>query len=144
MGVVVRTKRVSALRYRARERVVTLGELDAFLEEAVQQLRAEGAHGAPFAIYHGHVNDRSRSLVEVGMAADDGDRTLPGGTVVYGLAGKEQTAYAPIHEIYDAIARYIEDHGLRHNAPTRELYVGRDHFTDEIEVIWPVDDMASQ
>src|SRR6266511_517663 len=57
------------------------------------------------------------------MAHDDGDRTLPGGTVVCALTGTEQTAYGPIHEIYDALARYIDEHGLRHVGPARVLYV---------------------
>ena len=40
--------------------------------------------------------------------------------------------------VYDSIAAYIGEHGLEHIGATRELYLGREHFADEIEVVWPV------
>jgi effector-binding domain-containing protein len=134
-------KRVEQIRYRYVEREVTLSELDDFLAEAVGALRRQATDGAPFAIFHGAVNDTTRSRVEVGAGAPDGERTLPGGSVVYAVAGSDrgETGYAEIHELYAHIARYIDENGLRQTGATREVYTGRDHFGDEIEVVWPVE-----
>jgi hypothetical protein len=128
-----------AVRYRSREEAVTLAELDDFLERAIAELTDHDVVGPPFAIFHGRVDDVTRSRVEVGVPARDGDRVLDAGYVVHGRAIGE-TDYEPIHRVYDAIAEFIAAKGLKQRAPTREVYHGRERFSDEIEVVWPVED----
>ena len=138
---VVLTKKVPSLLYSAVEREVILSELQTFLLEAVAQLRGRvtAPTGPPFAIYHGQVNESTRSRVEVGLAHSDGERELGGGPVVYGVASEGQTDYDLIHEVYDGIATFIAGKRLRQSGPTREVYHGIGHLTDEIEVVWPVE-----
>jgi hypothetical protein len=139
--IAVRTKNVPSSPYSAVEREVILGELDTFLLEAVAELsgRVTAPTGPPFAIFHGQVNESTRSRVEVGLGNADGERELHGGRVVYGVAREGQTDYDPIHELYDAIASFITEHGLRQAGATREVYHGTRRLTDEIEVVWPVE-----
>jgi len=138
---VVLTKTVPSLVYSAVEREVILSELETFLLEAVAALRGRvtAPTGLPFAIYHGQVNESTRSRVEVGLAHADGERELAGGPVVYGFASAGQTDYVSIHQLYDAIASFIAEQRLRQSGPTREVYHGSGHLTDEIEVVWPVE-----
>jgi hypothetical protein len=136
----VGTKFVQPLRYLALEREVSLAELDDFLAEAIAALNVGEGAGAepPFAIFHGQVNERTRSRVEVGVPAQSGDRTLPGGLVVYGHS-EGATDYVSIHRLYDEIAAYIETNDLHQNGPTREVYRSREPQAEQIEVVWPVE-----
>jgi effector-binding domain-containing protein len=126
------------VRYRSRESEVTLPELDGFIERSIAELSSDTEGGAPFAVFYGEVNDATRSRVEVGVPARDGDRVLEGGYVVHARA-RGATDYEAIHRVYDAIKDFIVANGLRQNGPTREVYHGRDRFSDEIEVVWPVE-----
>jgi hypothetical protein len=82
----VRSKQVDPVRHRALEQSVALSELDDFLGEAFARLRGGDDVGPPFAVFHGPVDEGTRSRVEVGVPAPDGDRELPGGRVVFGVA----------------------------------------------------------
>ena len=126
------------VRYRAREREVTLAELDEFIESAILELTGDDATGPPFAIFHGRVTATSRSRVEVGVPVADGDHVLAGGHVVHGRVAGD-TGYDAIHRVYDAISAYMAENGLKQRDATREIYHGREHFSDEIEVAWPVE-----
>ena len=134
-------KDVPPLSYSAVEREVILSEFETFLLEAVAELRGRvsAPTGLPFAIYHGHVNESTRSRVEVGLAHADGERELAGGPVAYGFAREGQTDDDSIHGLYDAITSFIAEKRLRQSGPTREVYHGSGRLTDEIEVVWPVE-----
>jgi effector-binding domain-containing protein len=125
-------------RYCSREAELTLAELDDFLESAILELTSDDATGPPFAIFHGPVDESTRSRVEVGVPVAGGDRVLEGGHVVHASA-IGHTGYDPIHGVYDAISAFIGEHGLKQRGPTREVYRGRERFSDEIEVVWPVE-----
>jgi hypothetical protein len=125
--------------YRAREAEVTIAELDDFIERAIADLAGADAAGPPFAVFHGAVDETTRSRVEVGVPAADGDRVLRGGYVVSGTAVGD-TGYEPIHRVYDAVKAFIVANGFTPRGPTREIYRGRERFSDEITVVWPIHD----
>jgi hypothetical protein len=126
----VRTRVDPDVWYRAVERVVGIDELDAFLTSAIAELGV--AEGPPFAIFHGPVNETTRSRIEVGIQDANGDRVLVGGRVAYAL-GPVAADYEAIHVVYDAIKRFIVENGLTERPPTREVY-----REDGIEIVWPV------
>ena len=126
----VQTRIEPDVRYRAVERVVGIDELDSFITGAIDELGA--GDGPPFAIFHGPVNEATRSRIEVGVPDSNGDRVIPGGRVLAGV-GPIDADYDAIHVVYDAIASVIRDQGLKERPPTREVY-----REDGIEVIWPV------
>ena len=127
----VQTRVEPDLRYRAVERVVGLDELDSFITAAIERLGT--GDGPPFAIFHGRVNEATRSRIEVGVPDSSGDRVFPGGRVVSGV-GPPDADYDAIHVVYDAIAQLIREQALRERAATREVY-----REDGIEVVWPVE-----
>jgi hypothetical protein len=126
----VGTRTDGDLRYRAVEVVVGIDELDAALRAAIDEV-GEG-DGAPFAIFHGPVNEASNSRLEVGVPDADGDRIFPGGLVATG-SGPPDADYDAIHVVYDAIAELIRADGHSQRGPTREVY-----HADGIEIVWPI------
>jgi hypothetical protein len=126
----VTTRVEEDVRYRAVERVVGLAELEAFLDQAIEELGP--GDGPPFAIFHGPVNETTQSRIEVGVPTASGDRVLEGGTVVCG-SGPLDADYDSIHVVDDAIRDYIVTNGLEQRGQTREVY-----RPDAIEIVWPV------
>jgi hypothetical protein len=126
----VETRVEDDLRYRAVERVVGLGELDAFLTGAIEELGA--GEGPPFAIFHGPVNETTQSRIEVGVPDAAGDRVVEGGRVASGI-GPADADYDSIHVVYDAIRDFIVANGLVQRGHTREVYL-----EDGIEIVWPI------
>jgi hypothetical protein len=120
------------LRYRAVEIVVGGGELDAALRAAIEEIGA--GEGPPFAIFHGPVDEATRSRLEVGVPDSGGDRLFPGGLVATG-SGPAEADYDAIHVVYDAIADFIRTNGYSQRAGTREVY-----HDDRIEIVWPIEE----
>jgi hypothetical protein len=128
--IAVETRLEPDLRYRALERVVGIDELDAFITSAIAELGR--GDGPPFAVFHGQVNETTRSPVVVGVPDADGDRVVEGGRVAFAM-GPADADYQAIHVVYDAIHEFIVENGLVESPPTREVY-----HPDVIEVVWPV------
>ena len=128
--IAVLTRTDADLRYRAVERVAGIDELDAALRSAIEEV-GPGA-GPPFAIFHGAVNEETRSRLEVGVPDPAGDRIFPGGLVAT-ASGRPDADYDAIHVVYDAIAAFIRASGHSQRAATREVY-----HEDRIEIIWPI------
>jgi hypothetical protein len=118
------------IRYRAVERVVGLDELEGFLDDAIAELGP--GDGPAFAIFHGPVNEATRSRIEVGIPDPVGDRVIEGGQVLSAL-GPGDADYESIHVVYDAISDFIRANGLAQRGHTREVY-----RADGIEIVWPV------
>jgi hypothetical protein len=128
--IAVELRKEPDLRYRAVERVVGIDELDDFITSAIAELGP--GEGPPFAVFHGQVNEATRSRIEVGVPDAGGDRVVEGGRVLSAV-GPPAADYEAIHVVYDAIHEYIVENGLSERPPTREIY-----HSDGIEVVWPV------
>jgi hypothetical protein len=128
--IAVETRVEPDLRYRAVERVVGIDELDGFIAFAIAELGP--GDGPPFAVFHGRVNEATRSRVEVGVPDVNGARVVQGGRVACAV-GPPDADYDAIHVVYDAIREFIVENGLVERPPTREVYHGHG-----IEVVWPI------
>jgi DNA-binding transcriptional MerR regulator len=128
----VKVKQVPAQRYVSRTTHVRVPDLEPFIVKTIDELTADGIDGAPFAIYHGLVNEEDDGPVEVGVPRADGDKELPAGEVAYTLVSGDDCAFPRILGAYDAIGRWVAEHERETACPPREVYVDRTRW----EVVW--------
>jgi DNA-binding transcriptional MerR regulator len=89
-----------------------------------------GRTGPPFAVYHGEVNQDSDGPVEVCMPVDpERAADAPAATrreaahrEAYVRLRKAQVENPQILSAFDAVGRWIAEHGLVETAPPREVY----------------------
>ncbi|RKT72571.1 DNA-binding transcriptional MerR regulator [Saccharothrix variisporea] len=110
---------------------------------------AGGVSGAPFAIYHGEVNEDGDGPVEVcvPIAAQPAPSTVPARVEpahreAYVRLKNREVEYPQILSAYDAVAAWIKEQGLTEAGSPREVYwadcdaAGPD---DEVcDIAWPV------
>ena len=132
----VEVQRASAQRYVSRTSHVRLDELEPFIVGTIRDLR-EGATGAPFAVYHGEVNERSTGPVEVGVPHADGEHELPAGELAITVVEGDQCEFPQILGAYDAITRWATEHG-RQLGPPREVYLSADDEPQRMQIVWPL------
>jgi hypothetical protein len=133
----VEVQRASAQRYVSRTDHVRLDELEGFIIGTIRELR-EGATGAPFAVYHGEVNEQSTGPVEVGVPRADGEHELPAGELAVTVVEGEQCEFPHILGAYDAITRWAAEHGRRLECPPREIYLSADGEPLRMQIAWPL------
>jgi DNA-binding transcriptional MerR regulator len=133
----VEVQKAPAQRYVSRTRRVRIEELEPFIIETIRELR-EGASGAPFAVYHGEVNELSDGPVEVGVPRSDGDKLLPAGELAVTTAEGDECDFPHILGAYDAIARWAEEHGRKLDCSPREIYLNGDDEPLRMQVAWPL------
>ena len=126
-----------AQRYTSRTKHVRIDELETFIVETIRELR-DGATGAPFAVYHGEVNERSDGPVEVGVPRGDGDRELPAGEVAVTTAEGDECDFPRVLGAYDAIARWASEHGRTLVCSPREVYLSGDGEPLRLQIAWPL------
>jgi DNA-binding transcriptional MerR regulator len=130
----VKVKELPAQRYASRTASVKVSALEPFIVDAIGELTVEGADGAPFAIYHGPVNETDDGPVEVGVPRAAGDRELPAGEVAYTDVSGTECDFPEILGAYDAIARWAKEHGREFAGSPREIYMAERTW----EVAWPL------
>jgi DNA-binding transcriptional MerR regulator len=133
----VEVHRVPAQKYVSRTKHVRIEELEPFILETIRELRA-GATGAPFAVYHGEVNEQSNGPVEVGVPRDDGDHELPAGEIAVTTAEGEQCDFPQVLGAYDAITRWASEHGRTLECSPREVYLSGDDEPLRMQIAWPL------
>ena len=133
----VEVERASAQRYASRTSHVRIEELEQFIIQTIRELR-DGATGAPFAVYHGEVNEQSTGPVEVGVPRADGEHVLPAGELAVTFAEAEQCDFPHILGAYDAIARWATEHGRQLDCSPREVYLSTDDEPLRIQIAWPL------
>ena len=137
----VSVKDVPAQRYASRAARVRVDRLDRFIADAIAELSPRGeVVGAPFALYHGEVNEVDDGPVEVCVPLADGDRDLPAGTVAFTHARGDQCRFPEILGAYEAVATWAKQHGHELAGPPREIYLkGLDEEQEPVlEIAWPV------
>jgi DNA-binding transcriptional MerR regulator len=138
----VRIKETAAQPYASRSATVSIGELGSFITSAIDELTAAVEPvGAPFAIFHGEVNDETDGRVEVGMPTAerpaDGSE-LPAGLVAFTVVEGEQATYPEILSAYDAVADWAKRHGHELVCPPREVYLSGPGEPERMEIAWPI------
>jgi DNA-binding transcriptional MerR regulator len=132
----VQVKDVPAQRYASKTASLRIDALEPFITAAIEELRAGGADGAPFCIFHGAVNETDDGPVEVGVPRATGDRKLPAGTVAFAAVEAAQFGFPEILGAYDAIARWAKENGREFAGAPREVYPGGGEVA--CEVTWPL------
>jgi DNA-binding transcriptional MerR regulator len=133
----VEVQQIPAQRYVSRTKHVRIEELEPFIVETIRELGAD-ATGAPFAVYHGEVNERSNGPVEVGVPCLNGDHELPAGEIAVTTAEGEQCDFPQVLGAYDAIARWAREHGRRLDCSPREVYLSGDDEPLRMQIVWPL------
>jgi effector-binding domain-containing protein len=133
----VEVQRTSAQRYVSRASSVRLEELEQFIVGTIREL-CEGATGAPFAVFHGEVNEQSTGPVEVGVPRADGEQVLPAGELAVTVVEGEQCDFPHILDTYDAITRWASEHGRQLDCSPREVYLNADGEPLRIQITWPL------
>jgi DNA-binding transcriptional MerR regulator len=134
----VQTKHVPAQRYVSKTANVTVEELAPFIGASIGELAAGGIEGAPFAVFHGLVNETDDGPVEVGVPRGSGDRELPAAEVAFVVTAGESAKFPEILGAYDALTRWAREHGRDFAAPPREVYLSRPDEPAHWEVAWPL------
>jgi len=134
----VKVRETAAQRYASKTANVGIADLSPFIESTIGELMAGGADGAPFAVFHGPVNETDDGPVEVGVPRADGERELPAGEVAYTAVTGDQCAFPEILGAYDAIARWAKENNREFAGSPRELYLSAPGEPDAWEVAWPL------
>lgn len=138
----IRVKENPAQPYASRSATVAIGELAPFITNSIDQLLAEVEPvGAPFAIFHGAVNDETDGRVEVGVPTDGRSTNggeLPAGPVAFTVVEGEQATYPAILSAYDAVADWAKRHGHELVCPPREFYLSGHGEPERTEIAWPI------
>lgn len=138
----VRVREMAAQPYASRTATVAIGELGPFITSAIDELKATVEPiGAPFAIFHGEVNDETDGRVEVGVPTaerpkDGGE--LPAGPVAFTVVEGERATYPEILSAYDAVADWAKRHGHELACPPREVYLSGPVEPERMEIAWPI------
>jgi effector-binding domain-containing protein len=133
----VEVQRAPAQRYVSRTSNVRVEELEQFIAGTIRELR-DGATGAPFAVFHGEVNNESTGPVEVGVPRADGEHVLPAGELAVTVVEGEQCDFPHILDAYDAITRWATEHGRQLDCSPREVYLNADGEPLRIQISWPL------
>ena len=120
------------------QRHLTVAGLPDFIGSALgRQLAIVATHGGPVGpnvvIYHGQVDEDSDGPVEVCTPLPEGTGDLPGAATriepahreAYTRIRKAQVAFPQILSAFDAVGKWVTDHGHTMSAAPREVY-----FTD--------------
>lgn len=112
---------------------VAAPDLAGFIREAITTLydtAGESAEGSPLVIYHGEVSLEADGPVEVCVPHRGG--VEPAGLVnarvedahreAFTRITKRQVAFPEILEAYEAVHKWIVDHGLQETGSPREVY----------------------
>ncbi len=133
----VEVQRVAAQRYVSRTRNVRIEELEPFIVQTIREL-GEGATGAPFAVYHGEVNEQSDGPVEVGVPRADGERELAAGELAVTTAEGGQCDFPHVLGAYEAIVRWAKEHGRTLRCCPREVYLSGEDEPMRMQIAWPL------
>jgi DNA-binding transcriptional MerR regulator len=120
-------------RYTSRTKRVKVAELERFIVETVHEL---GGGVGSFTIYHGQVNEEDDGPVEVGVPRDDGDRELSAGQLAATTVEGEEADFPQILGAYDAITRWVREHGRELAGPPREVCLAEEPL--RLQIAWPV------
>ena len=130
-------------------RRVKVDQLEDYIVGSIRTMNnvVDAAHvernGAPFGIYHGHVDENEDGPVEVCLpvrapvAVADGVamKQLPAAQVAFVDITGEQCQFPAILQAYDAVYDWIKQNGYRHDGSPWEIYTAKDG--SRMQIAWP-------
>lgn len=134
----VLTKRVDEQPYVSRTNHVLVPELEQLIVDTFRELGRDGATGPGFVLYHGPVNHEEDGPVEVGVPRIDGDKLLPAGEIAFTEISGEQCRFPEILGAYDAVYRWVKEHGRDASGPSREIYVAGPRGLEQLQIAVPL------
>jgi DNA-binding transcriptional MerR regulator len=124
--------------YVSRTRRVLVPELEPFIVDTFRELGRDEAAAPAFVLYHGPVNADEDGPVEVCVPAGDGDRRLPAGEVAFTQITGRQCQFPEILGAYDAVYRWVKEHGREPAGPAREIYLSGPGADERLEIAVPL------
>jgi DNA-binding transcriptional MerR regulator len=118
----VLTKQVDEQTYISRSKRVRFPELDEFIPATFREL-GQPDDGPPFVLYHGPVNTEEDGPIEVCVPKTGADKHLPAGEIAFTEISGSQCDFPEILGAYEAVYRWVKDHGREPDGPPREIYL---------------------
>lgn len=134
----VLTKKVDEQAYRSRMQHVLVPALEPFIVDTFRELGRDDAREPGFVLYHGAVNNEEDGPVEVCVPTDDGDRRLPAGEIAFTEISGEQCQFPEILGAYDAVYRWVKQHGREAAGPAREIYLRGPGGNEQLQIAVPL------
>ena len=126
-------------RYASRSSHVLVGDLESFIYGAIAELsEGEDVLSAPFVLYHGPVNGEEDGPVEVCVPKAAGDKTLPATQVAFTAIQGEQCRFPEILGAYEAVYRWVREHGREPDGAAREVYLSGPGEGERLEIAVPL------
>lgn len=134
----VLTKQVDEQPYVSRTRHVLVPELERFIVDTFRELGRDGAPEPGFVLYYGPVNQEEDGPVEVCVPQPHGDKRLPAGEIAFTEISGEQCRFPEILGAYDAVYRWIKEHGREASGPSREIYFAGPIGVEQVQIAVPL------
>ena len=134
----VLTKTVEEQPYVSRTKRVLVPELEPFIVDTFRELGRDGAPEPGFVLYHGPVNNEEDGPVEVCVPQPDGDKRLPAGEIAFTEITGEQCRFPEILGAYDAVYRWVKEHGRGAAGPSREIYFAGPAGVEQVQIAVPL------
>jgi DNA-binding transcriptional MerR regulator len=134
----VLTKQVDEQPYVSRTKHVLVLDLEPFIVDAFRELGRDAAGAPGFVLYHGAVNNDEDGPVEVCVPKVDGDRRLPAGETAFTEISGEQCQFPQILGAYEAVYRWVKEHGREASGPAREIYLRGPGGDEQLQIAVPL------
>jgi DNA-binding transcriptional MerR regulator len=134
----VLTTQVGEQPYVSRREHVLVPRLEQFIVDTFDELGRDGAPEPGFVLYHGPVNHEEAGPVEVCVPRPDGDKRLPAGEIAFTELSGEQCRFPEILGAYDAVYRWIKEHGREAAGPAREIYLAGPRGLEQLQIAVPL------
>jgi len=134
----VLTKKVDEQAYRSQMKHVFVPALEPFIVDTFRELGRDDAREPGFVLYHGAVNNEEDGPVEVCVPTDEGDKRLPAGEIAFTEISGEQCQFPEILSAYDAVYRWVKQHGREAAGPAREIYLRGPGGNEQLQIAVPL------
>ena len=134
----VLTKQIEEQPYVSRTKRVLVPDLEPFIVDTFRELGRDGAPAPGFVLYHGAVNHEEDGPVEVCVPQAKGDKRLPAGEIAFTEINGEQCRFPEILGAYDAVYRWIKEHGREASGPAREIYFAGPQGVEQVQIAVPL------
>jgi effector-binding domain-containing protein len=112
--------------------------LEQFIIDTFDELGRDGVREPGFVLYHGPVNHEEDGPVEVCVPVGDGEKQLPAGEIAFTEISGEQCRFPEILGAYDAVYRWIKEHGREASGPSREIYFAGLRGVEQVRIAVPL------
>ena len=134
----VLTRQVDEQPYVSRTNHVLVPGLEPFIVDTFSELGRDDAREPGFVLYHGAVNNDEDGPVEVCVPNPGGHKQLPSGEIAFTEISGEQCQFPQILGAYDAVYRWVKQHGREAAGPAREIYLRGPGGNEQLQIAVPL------